>query len=61
MFSEGRPLGKDGLKWLKIHLVNLHGVKKKWVLIACVSLGDLLPCNDLMYLQSIFGGKSSLC
>ncbi|XP_078162542.1 DNA-directed RNA polymerase 3B, chloroplastic-like isoform X2 [Carex rostrata] len=24
-FSEGKPLGKSGLKWLKIHLANLFG------------------------------------
>ncbi|XP_073034567.1 DNA-directed RNA polymerase 3, chloroplastic-like [Primulina eburnea] len=24
-FSEGRPLGKSGLRWLKIHLANLYG------------------------------------
>ncbi|XP_042517220.1 DNA-directed RNA polymerase 3B, chloroplastic-like isoform X1 [Macadamia integrifolia] len=24
-FSEGRPLGKSGLRWLKIHLGNLYG------------------------------------
>ncbi|XP_075474300.1 DNA-directed RNA polymerase 3, chloroplastic-like [Primulina tabacum] len=24
-FSEGRPLGKTGLRWLKIHLANLYG------------------------------------
>ena len=28
-FAEGYPLGKRGLQWLKIHLVNLHGGKKK--------------------------------
>lgn len=29
-FAEGRPLGKSGLKWLKIHLANLYsgGVEK---------------------------------
>lgn len=29
-FAEGRPLGKSGLQWLKIHLANLYGggVKK---------------------------------
>lgn len=29
-FSEGRPLGKSGLRWLKIHLANLYanGVDK---------------------------------
>ena len=28
-FACGHPLGADGLNWLKIHLVNLHGLKKK--------------------------------
>ncbi|XP_054548973.1 DNA-directed RNA polymerase, mitochondrial isoform X2 [Talpa occidentalis] len=27
-FAEGRPLGPHGLDWLKIHLVNLTGLKK---------------------------------
>lgn len=29
-FAEGRPLGKSGLQWLKIHLANLYrsGVDK---------------------------------
>lgn len=29
LFAEGRPLGPKGLDWLKIHLVNLTGLKKK--------------------------------
>ena len=28
-FGRGRPLGEDGLDWLKVHLVNLHGSLKK--------------------------------
>ncbi|XP_076775698.1 DNA-directed RNA polymerase, mitochondrial isoform X2 [Arvicanthis niloticus] len=28
-FAEGRPLGPRGLDWLKIHLVNLTGLKKR--------------------------------
>ncbi|KAM3267258.1 DNA-directed RNA polymerase 3, chloroplastic isoform X2 [Capsicum chacoense] len=30
-FSEGRPLGKSGLRWLKIHLANLYagGIEKR--------------------------------
>lgn len=24
-FAEGRPLGKSGLRWLRIHLANLYG------------------------------------
>ncbi|XP_056614304.1 DNA-directed RNA polymerase, mitochondrial [Triplophysa dalaica] len=29
LFAEGRPLGHKGLDWLKIHLVNLTGLKKR--------------------------------
>ncbi|NXP23800.1 RPOM protein, partial [Scytalopus superciliaris] len=29
LFAEGRPLGPRGLDWLKIHLINLTGQKKK--------------------------------
>ncbi|ESO82315.1 hypothetical protein LOTGIDRAFT_223359 [Lottia gigantea] len=29
MFAKGRPLGPDGLDWLKIHLVNLIGLRKR--------------------------------
>ncbi|XP_043078990.1 DNA-directed RNA polymerase, mitochondrial [Puntigrus tetrazona] len=29
LFAEGRPLGPKGLDWLKIHLVNLTGLKKQ--------------------------------
>uniref|UniRef100_A0A673JSH5 DNA-directed RNA polymerase, mitochondrial n=1 Tax=Sinocyclocheilus rhinocerous TaxID=307959 RepID=A0A673JSH5_9TELE len=29
LFAEGRPLGPKGLNWLKIHLVNLTGLKKR--------------------------------
>ncbi|XP_077463991.1 DNA-directed RNA polymerase, mitochondrial [Stigmatopora argus] len=28
-FAEGKPLGPKGLDWVKIHLVNLTGLKKK--------------------------------
>uniref|UniRef100_A0A8C0FSB5 DNA-directed RNA polymerase n=1 Tax=Bubo bubo TaxID=30461 RepID=A0A8C0FSB5_BUBBB len=28
LFAEGRPLGPKGLDWLKIHLINLTGLKK---------------------------------
>ncbi|CAG8446044.1 12427_t:CDS:10 [Ambispora leptoticha] len=28
LFHEGKPLGKEGYKWLKIHLANLCGVDK---------------------------------
>lgn len=29
LFAEGKPLGPKGLDWLKIHLVNLTGLKKR--------------------------------
>ncbi|KAF4520387.1 hypothetical protein B566_EDAN012892 [Ephemera danica] len=28
-FAKGEPLGKDGLNWLKVHIVNLTGLLKK--------------------------------
>ncbi|KAM7388437.1 hypothetical protein PAMP_024611 [Pampus punctatissimus] len=29
VFAEGKPLGPKGLDWLKIHLINLTGLKKR--------------------------------
>ena len=29
LFGRGKALGENGLDWLKIHLVNIHGSKKK--------------------------------
>ncbi|XP_029469450.1 LOW QUALITY PROTEIN: DNA-directed RNA polymerase, mitochondrial [Rhinatrema bivittatum] len=29
LFAEGKPLGEHGLNWLKIHLINLTGLKKR--------------------------------
>lgn len=29
LFAQGKPLGKGGLDWLKIHLINLTGLKKR--------------------------------
>lgn len=29
VFADSRPLGPEGLNWLKIHLVNLTGLKKR--------------------------------
>lgn len=28
-FALGKPLGPDGLDWLKIHIINLTGLKKR--------------------------------
>ena len=29
VFARAKPLGNNGLDWLKIHLVNLTGMKKR--------------------------------
>lgn len=29
VFAKGEPLGPNGLNWLKIHTINLTGLKKK--------------------------------
>ena len=29
VFAQGRPLGPHGLDWLKVHCINLTGLKKK--------------------------------
>jgi len=43
LFAEGKPLGPKGLDWLKIHLVNLTGLKKKSSLV-----GRLEYANEIM-------------
>lgn len=40
IFARGRPLGKDGLDWLKIHLINLHGSLKKATLKERIDFAD---------------------
>ncbi|XP_075400141.1 DNA-directed RNA polymerase, mitochondrial [Tenrec ecaudatus] len=39
-FAQGRPLGPTGLDWLKIHLVNLTGLKKRESLQARLAFAD---------------------
>nr|XP_056700351.1 DNA-directed RNA polymerase, mitochondrial [Euleptes europaea] len=51
LFAEGKPLGPRGLDWLKIHLVNLTGLKKKNSLrdrraYADEIMGDILDSAD---------------
>lgn len=43
LFAEGKPLGPHGLDWLKIHLVNLTGLRKKSSL-----RGRLAYANQIM-------------
>ena len=40
LFARGRPLGKDGLDWLKVHLINLHGSLKKATLKERIEFAD---------------------
>uniref|UniRef100_F7FG73 DNA-directed RNA polymerase n=1 Tax=Monodelphis domestica TaxID=13616 RepID=F7FG73_MONDO len=51
LFAEGKPLGPNGLDWLKIHLINLTGLKKKESLQARLAyaneiLEDILDSAD---------------
>nr|XP_032806362.1 DNA-directed RNA polymerase, mitochondrial [Petromyzon marinus] len=51
LFAEGRPLGERGLDWIKIHLVNLTGTKKKSSLLerrmfADEKMDDILDSAD---------------
>ncbi|KAM8795105.1 DNA-directed RNA polymerase, mitochondrial [Eudromia elegans] len=51
LFAEGRPLGPKGLDWLKIHLINLTGLKKKnalWERLAYANeiMEDILDSAD---------------
>ncbi|KAF7475414.1 DNA-directed RNA polymerase mitochondrial [Marmota monax] len=39
-FAEGRPLGPHGLTWLKMHLVNLTGLRKRDSLQARLAFAD---------------------
>ena len=39
-FARGRSLGKDGLDWLKVHLINLHGSLKKATLKERIDFAD---------------------
>ncbi|XP_068958066.1 DNA-directed RNA polymerase, mitochondrial [Petaurus breviceps papuanus] len=51
LFAEGKPLGPNGLNWLKIHLINLTGLKKRESLQARLAyaneiLDDILDSAD---------------
>ncbi|XP_067824461.1 DNA-directed RNA polymerase, mitochondrial [Heptranchias perlo] len=47
LFAEGKPLGEHGLNWLKIHLVNLTGFKKKCSLKERLAYADEMKDNIL--------------
>lgn len=47
IFAEGRPLGKDGLTWLKLHLINLTGLKKRDPIAERIAYADEVM-NDIL-------------
>lgn len=53
-FAVGYPLGEKGLNWLKIHLVNLNGEKKKYVQVYQILIW---PHVILLHLGSFEGNK----
>ena len=40
-FAAGYPLGERGMDWLKIHIITLHGAKKKSVIIYTLGVVQL--------------------
>jgi len=48
-FAIGKTLGDQGLKWLKIHLMNMHGLMKKWVVY--LYKPSYINCSDSWYLD----------
>ena len=52
VFAKAKPLGPEGYDWLKIHLVNLTGLRKR--LTSC-SIGGSTSCGS----RSIGGSTSS--
>ncbi|XP_074661835.1 DNA-directed RNA polymerase, mitochondrial-like [Tubulanus polymorphus] len=43
LFAKGKPMGEKGLDWLKIHLINLTGLKKR-----CSNKERLAYANEIM-------------
>lgn len=42
LFAEGKPIGKDGLRWLKLHLINLTGFKKRQSIEERIAYADMI-------------------
>lgn len=57
VFAKGSPLGPDGLKWLKIHLVNLTGHLKKSSLTERVEYAEQHMNDILDSADNPFDGK----
>jgi DNA-directed RNA polymerase len=65
LFAKGKPLGEKGLDWLKIHLVNLTGMKKRYsnaerLQFADDSMQDVLDTADNPLTVSTVGAFHSL-
>ncbi|XP_061593708.1 DNA-directed RNA polymerase, mitochondrial isoform X2 [Cololabis saira] len=57
VFAEGKPLGPKGLDWLKIHLVNLTGLKKRSSLQGRLEYADTIMEDILDSADNPFNGK----
>lgn len=53
-FAAGYPLGEKGLDWLKIHIITLHGAKKKSVVYCSAIL--LLITRFIYSLRPVLAG-----
>lgn len=40
LFAQGKPLGPKGLDWLKLHLINLTGFKKRQSVAERIAFAD---------------------
>lgn len=58
LFAEGKPLGPKGLDWLKIHLVNLTGLKKRSSLQGRLEYANSIMEDILDSADSPLNGKS---
>ncbi|XP_070817738.1 DNA-directed RNA polymerase, mitochondrial [Chaetodon trifascialis] len=57
VFAEGKPLGPKGLDWLKIHLVNLTGLKKRSSLEGRLEYADSIMEDILDSADNPLNGK----
>lgn len=57
IFHEGKPLGPDGLKWLKIHCINLTGTKKRESIDDRLKYADEIIEDILDSADNPLGGK----
>lgn len=56
-FAKGKPLGPDGFKWLKIHLINLTGTMKRKSLDERAAYAEQIMHNILDSADNPLGGQ----